>query len=54
MHLEVFDGSALDLTSVRVADKESVRRAEGREWVQFFGSRVCPKCVAASAGVWLV
>jgi hypothetical protein len=54
MHLEVFDGSVLDLPGVRVGDQESVRRAENREWVQFFGSRVCPKCVAASAGVWLV
>ncbi|GGO61913.1 hypothetical protein GCM10012289_05280 [Nonomuraea cavernae] len=54
MHLEVFDGSVLDLAGVRVGDKESVRRAEGREWVQFFGSRVCPTCLAASGGVWLV
>ncbi|MGI5289891.1 TniQ family protein [Nonomuraea polychroma] len=52
MHLEVFDGSVLDLAGVRVGDKESVRRAEGREWVQFFGSRVCPTCLAASGGVW--
>ncbi|MFD0479953.1 TniQ family protein [Nonomuraea thailandensis] len=53
MHLEVFDGSVLDLAGVRVGDKESVRRAEGREWVQFFGSRVCPTCLVASGGVWL-
>ncbi|WP_186403765.1 TniQ family protein [[Actinomadura] parvosata] len=52
MHLEVFDGSVLDLAGVRVGDKGSVRRAEGREWVQFFGSRVCPTCLAASGGVW--
>ncbi|MFB9630284.1 TniQ family protein [Nonomuraea helvata] len=51
MHLEVFDGSVLDLAGVRVGDEESVRRAEGREWVQFFGSRVCPACLAASGGV---
>jgi hypothetical protein len=54
MHLEVFDGSVLDLAGVRVGDEESVRRAEGREWVQLFGSRVCPACLAASGGVWLV
>ncbi|MBB3733866.1 hypothetical protein FHR33_009819 [Nonomuraea dietziae] len=53
MHLEVFDGSVLDLAGVRVGDEESVRRAEGREWVRFFGSRVCPTCLAASGGVWL-
>jgi len=53
MHLEMFDGSVLDLAGVRVGDKESVRRAESREWVQFFGSQVCPKCLAASGGVWL-
>ncbi|MGW5680509.1 TniQ family protein [Nonomuraea sp. NPDC003754] len=53
MHLEMFNGSVLDLAGVRVGDKESVRRAEGREWVQFFGSRVCPTCLAASGGVWL-
>ncbi|MEV4074452.1 TniQ family protein [Nonomuraea fuscirosea] len=53
MHLEVFDGSVLDLAGVRMGDKESVRRAEGREWVQFVGSRVCPKCLAASGGAWL-
>ncbi|MGV9386360.1 TniQ family protein [Nonomuraea sp. NPDC003707] len=50
MHLEVFDGSVLDLAGVRVGDRESVRRAEGREWVQFFGNRAC---LAASGGVWL-
>ncbi|MFB4268517.1 TniQ family protein [Nonomuraea sp. GTA35] len=54
MHLEMFDGSVLDLTGVRVGDRESVRRAEGREWVQFFASRVCPACLAASGGVWPV
>ncbi|MEU6721178.1 TniQ family protein [Nonomuraea sp. NPDC046802] len=53
MHLEAFDGSVLDLTGVRVGDKESVRRAESREWVQFFGSRACPTCLADSGGVWL-
>lgn len=52
MHLEMFDGSALDLAGVRVGDKESVRRAESREWAQFFGSRVCPICLAASGGAW--
>ncbi|MEV1002684.1 TniQ family protein [Nonomuraea sp. NPDC050202] len=52
MHLEVFDGSVLVLAGVRVGDKESVRRAEGREWVQFFGSRACPTCLAASNGAW--
>ncbi|MEU4835781.1 TniQ family protein [Streptosporangium sp. NPDC023615] len=31
MHLGVFNGSALDLTGVRVGDKESVCRAEARE-----------------------
>jgi hypothetical protein len=55
MHLEMFDGSVLDLAGVRVSaraggDKESVRRAESREWTQFFGSRVCPKCLAALIG----
>ncbi|WP_433518806.1 TniQ family protein [Nonomuraea sp. CA-143628] len=54
MHLEVFDGSVLDLAGVRVGEKESVRQVEGREWVQFFGSRVCPTCLAASGGAWLV
>ncbi|MCA2228772.1 TniQ family protein [Nonomuraea aurantiaca] len=54
MHLEMFDGSVLDLGGVHVGDKESVRRAEGREWVQFFGSRACPTCLAASDGAWLV
>jgi hypothetical protein len=54
MHLEMFDGSAVDLAGVRVGDKDSVRRAEGREWAQFFGSRACPKCVAASEGAWPV
>jgi hypothetical protein len=29
MHVAVFNGSAVDLTGVRVGDKESVRRAEG-------------------------
>ncbi|MEV5502082.1 TniQ family protein [Nonomuraea fuscirosea] len=53
MHLEVFDGSVLDPAGVRVGDKESVRRAESREWAQFFGSRACPGCLAASGGVWL-
>ncbi|MFF4621958.1 TniQ family protein [Nonomuraea jabiensis] len=53
MHLEMFDRSAVDLAGVRVGDKESVRRAETREWVQFFGSRACPKCLAASDGAWL-
>lgn len=53
-HLEVFDRSAVDLAGVPVGDRESVRRAEGREWVQFFGSRACPKCLAASEGVWQV
>lgn len=53
MHLEMFDGSAVDLASVRVGDKESVRRAETREWAQLFGSRACPTCLAASGGVWL-
>ncbi|WP_428834519.1 TniQ family protein [Nonomuraea maheshkhaliensis] len=52
MHLEVFDGSVLDLAGVRVGDEQSVRRAEGREWVQFFGSGVCPTCLATSGGVW--
>ncbi|MEV1177017.1 TniQ family protein, partial [Nonomuraea sp. NPDC049784] len=52
MHLEVFDGSAVDLTGVRVGEKDSVRLAEGREWEQFFGSRACPKCLAASGGAW--
>ncbi|MFG6198393.1 hypothetical protein [Nonomuraea sp. JJY05] len=50
MHLEMFDGSVPDLAGVRVGDKESVRRAESREWAQFFGSRVCPKCRAALIG----
>ncbi|MFD0474732.1 TniQ family protein [Nonomuraea thailandensis] len=54
MHLAMFDGSVLDLAGVRVGDKESVRRAESREWVQFFGSRACPQCLAASNGAWLV
>ncbi|MEV1173603.1 TniQ family protein [Nonomuraea sp. NPDC049784] len=53
MHLEMFDGSAVDLAGVRVGDKESVRRAETREWAQLFGSRACPKCLAASNGAWL-
>jgi hypothetical protein len=42
MHLEMFDGSALDLAGVRMGDKESVRRAEGRERAQFVGSRAWP------------
>jgi hypothetical protein len=54
MHLEMFDGSVLNLAGVRVGDKESVRRAESREWAQFLGSRACPKCLAASEGAWLV
>ncbi|MGP4102425.1 TniQ family protein [Nonomuraea sp. KM90] len=54
MHLEMFDGSVLDLAGVRVGDKESVRRAESREWAQFFGSLACPTCLAASEGAWLV
>jgi hypothetical protein len=54
MHLEVFDGSAVDLAGIRRGDRESVRRAEGREWVQFFGSRACPKCLATSDGAWPV
>src|SRR5262245_35817636 len=54
MHLEVFDGAAVDLAGVRVGEKDSVRLAEGREWVQFFGSRACPKCLAASGGAWPV
>jgi hypothetical protein len=54
MHLEMFDGSVLNLAGVRVGDKESVRRVESREWAQFFGSRACPKCLAASEGVWSV
>ncbi|MBF8188781.1 TniQ family protein [Nonomuraea sp. K274] len=54
MHLEVFDGSAVELAGVRVGDKDSVRLAEGREWVQFFGSRACPRCLAASGGAWPV
>ncbi|TDC05080.1 hypothetical protein E1267_20635 [Nonomuraea longispora] len=52
MHLEVFDGSAVNLSGVRMGDAESVRRTEGREWVQFFGSRACPKCLVASDGAW--
>ncbi|MFF3437542.1 TniQ family protein [Streptosporangium sp. NPDC002721] len=52
MHLEVFSGSAVDPAGVRIGDKESVRQAETREWAQFFGSRVCPKCLAASGGAW--
>ncbi|MFI6785691.1 TniQ family protein [Nonomuraea sp. NPDC050383] len=51
MHLGVFSGSAVDLTGVRVGDKESVCRAEVREWARFFGSRACPQCLTASSGV---
>jgi hypothetical protein len=54
MHLGVFNGSALGLAGVRVGDKESVCRAEVREWVRFFGSRACPQCLATSGGVWPV
>ncbi|MEQ4726204.1 hypothetical protein [Nonomuraea sp. B19D2] len=32
MHLEVFDGTAVDLAGARAGDKESIRRAEAREW----------------------
>ncbi|MER6174263.1 TniQ family protein [Streptosporangium sp. NPDC001681] len=51
---DIFNGSAVDLAGVRVGDKESVRRVEAREWVQFFGSRACPQCLAASGGAWQV
>ncbi|TMR87887.1 TniQ family protein [Nonomuraea basaltis] len=54
MHLEVFNGTAVDLTGVRVGDKESVRRSAAREWAQFFGGRACPECVAVSGGAWQV
>ncbi|MEU0477830.1 TniQ family protein [Streptosporangium sp. NPDC006013] len=47
MHLEVFDGSAVNLAGVRVGDKESVRRAELREGARFFDSRACAQCLAA-------
>ncbi|TMR88173.1 TniQ family protein [Nonomuraea basaltis] len=54
LHLDVFNGSAVDLAGVRVGDKESLRRAEAREWAQFFGSRACSECLATSGGAWQV
>jgi hypothetical protein len=50
MHLDVFNGTAVDLAGVRVGDKEPVRRSAARESVQFFGGRACPECVAVCRG----
>jgi TniQ len=50
MLLSVYDGTVLDLSSLGqgfVGDQVSQR-----EWGLFRGSRCCPECVAASAGVW--
>lgn len=53
MHLEMSDGSAVDLSGVHVGGKKSVRRTESREWAQLFCSRARPKSLTASNGAWL-
>src|SRR6185503_15785784 len=52
MHLQVFDGTALDLSDVRFGQELTLRPAGRREWAQFYGSRACPLCLRASGGVW--
>lgn len=53
MHLEAFDGTALDLRDVVVGDEVGVGRVAMREWALFYATRACPPCLSESGGVWL-
>ncbi|WP_344657325.1 TniQ family protein [Catenulispora subtropica] len=51
-HLSAYDGTALDLAGLAFGDVKAFLAAARAQWADFYGSRACPRCLAASGGVW--
>jgi hypothetical protein len=50
--LTYYDGVALALKGVDLADPVAFRLAAVTEWAYFRGSHVCPECLRESGGIW--
>lgn len=52
LHLQVFDGSALDLSALSMQDESGTAAAAQWQWMLLSASRACPLCLAERPGYW--